>query len=98
MRIETWKDGILVATQDVPDPASMIPTAVSMRQARLALLSADALDAVGSIIQTLPRSAQIEWEYASEVKRDSPLISLVESSLGYTPQQIDQLFITAATL
>jgi hypothetical protein len=37
-------------------------------------------------------------EYATEVKRDSPLIDAVATKAGLTVEQIDQMFIEASTL
>lgn len=80
-----------------------VPTLVSMRQARLALLQAGLLQQVESSLssitdETQRLAAQIEWEYATEVKRDSPLVQAISSSMGLTAQQLDALFIQAATL
>lgn len=80
-----------------------IPSIVSMRQARLALLQAGLLQQVESSLssitdETQRLAAQIEWEYATEVKRSSPLVQAISSSMGLTAQQLDALFIQAATL
>lgn len=94
-------DGGFVAIPP-PAPPVTIPDAVSMRQARLALFGAGLLDAVNVGIAAMPgpagAAARIEWEYASEVRRDSPLIAALEPALGLTSAQIDALFIGAATL
>ena len=37
--------------------------------------------------------ALIEFEYASEYVRGNPLIDAIGNSLGYTPEQLDYLFI-----
>ena len=97
MRIETWKDGVLIEVIETPDVVS-VPVAVSMRQARLALLNAGKLDAAGTALLSMPRSAQIEWEYSTEVRRDSALVVGVGSTLGLTESQIDDLFIAASVL
>lgn len=73
-----------------------------MRQARLALLAAGHLAAVEVALDALPspqkESAWIEWEYAQEVRRDAPLIEALGSALGLNDSEIDELFLTAATL
>jgi hypothetical protein len=80
-----------------PTPAPpLIPTSVTMRQARLALLGAGLLEQVNAAI-TDP-AAQIEWEYATTVERNSPLVQNLSIGLGLTEQQLDDLFTTAATL
>lgn len=75
---------------------------VTMRQARLALLAAGVLGDVAPALAALPSphrdAAEIEWEYASEVRRDAPLIAAIGSALGLTEDQIDDLFEAAAVL
>lgn len=82
---------------------SQIPSAVTMRQGRLALLQFGLLDTVDSALAAIEdsiqrRAAQIEWEYATEIRRDSPLVTQLSSSLGLTEKQMDQLFLLASTL
>lgn len=71
---------------------------VTMRQASLALLNAGLLDDVEALVATLPRAYQIEWERASTVQRDNPLVEIVRQQQGMTSGQIDDLFTLAATL
>ena len=70
---------------------------ISPRQARLQLLSLGLLDDLEAVITT-NRAWQIEWEYATEVKRNSPLIDAVATQAGLTEEQIDQMFIDASKL
>ena len=91
------------ATLTPPAPAPVtIPQSVTMRQARLALLSAGLLDAAHGVIDALPmpqrRAAQIEWEYALSVRRDHPLIALMISEGLATEAEVDGLFVAAAGL
>lgn len=75
---------------------------VTMRQARLALLAAGVLGDVAPALAALPSphrdAAEIEWEYASEVRRDAPLIAALGGALGLTEDQIDDLFEAASAL
>ena len=87
----------------LPPPAlqtGLIPATVSMRQARLALLAADLLDPVETAIAAMDgaagRAAQIEWEYATEVKRDSPLVAGLVQALQLDEETLDKLFLEAA--
>lgn len=84
------------------DPAALVPQVVTMRQARLALLSAGKLSAVSAAIDSLPEPsrsvAQIEWEYSQEVRRDSDLVILLSRQLGLDGEQIDALFFSAVAL
>jgi hypothetical protein len=81
---------------------STIPRAVTMRQARLALLGAGMLSAVEAAIDALPspqkEAARIEWDYSSEVQRYNGFVSILGPLIGMTQLQIDELFIMAATL
>ena len=73
----------------------IIPT-LSMRQARLALLSVGLLDEVEAAITT-PEN-RIWWDYSTTVERNHPLIDAVLIALGKSPEEIDQMFIEAAKL
>ena len=74
----------------------LVPQQVTMRQARLELLSRDLLDDVDAVIAVAGRAAQIEWEYASTVARDNPVIAVVQQQQGMTDEQINDLFREAA--
>jgi hypothetical protein len=79
------------------------PDAVTMRQARLALLQANLLDQVEQALNSIPdetqkRASLIEWEYAAEVQRNSPLTNSLSAALGLTEIQTDELFRAAAGL
>ena len=79
------------------EPAPVfVPQQVTMRQARLELLSRDFLSGVNAVIAVAGRGAQIEWEYASTVDRDNPVIAAVQQRQGMTDEQIDDLFREAA--
>lgn len=75
-----------------------VPQAVTMRQARLALLAAGHLAAVDAAIAAMDDAVRIEWEYAHEVRRDSPLVAGMGAVLGLTGAQLDALFIAAGAL
>lgn len=82
--------------------AENIPVAVTMRQARLALLAAGHLATANAAIAAMPGvdgdAARIEWEYASTVKRTSQLVSGIAAILGLTSEQLDELFIAASQI
>ena len=81
---------------------TLIPTSVTMRQARLALLQAGLLASVNTAIASLPEPQKsystIEWEYATEVLRESPLINNLASGLSLSTTQLDDLFTLASSL
>jgi hypothetical protein len=86
---------ILIVPQE---PKDIIPSVVSMRQARLALLAAGHLETVNNAISSMEQASQIEWEYATEVKRNSPLVASLATLLNLSPEDLDSLFVTASTL
>ena len=83
-------------------PPVGVPAAVTMRQARLALLGAGLLPTVQAAIAALPspqkEAAEIEFEYAQEVQRNHGLVPAMAQALGMSESQIDDLFIAAAAL
>lgn len=94
-----------LAEGNTPMPADSVPTApavVTMRQARLALLGAGLLAQVNAAITAMQGAegdaARIEWEYAQEVSRDSPLVAALAGELGLTEGQLDDLFAAGVNL
>ena len=83
-------------------PALPIPSVVTMRQARLALLARGLLDDITAAINGLPspqkEAATIEWEYSAEVHRDKALVQLLAPALGLSDTDLDDLFQEAAAL
>lgn len=73
-------------------PPSKVPTSLSMRQARLALLGAGLLDTVQAGVATMPQASQIEWEFAATVDRSSPLVAALSGALGLDDAALDVLF------
>lgn len=91
-----------VAAAFFPPYVPPVPQSVTMRQARLALLAVGKLAQVSGIIAGLPspqrEAAQIEWEYATEVARNSPLVAILIVPLEMTEEQADDLFRLAASM
>lgn len=80
-----------------------VPKSVTRRQARQALLLAGILDDVQPALDAIPDATQrglmqIEWDDSQEFHRNRPALLALASALGLTSEQIDELFITAATL
>lgn len=91
--VEPW-----TAEEIAADKKAKVPQSVTMRQARLALLSAGVLAQVSGAVAQAGEAAQIEWEYAQTVDRSSHLIAQLTPALGFTEQQMDDLFTAAALL
>jgi len=84
------------------EPPTPIPQVVTMRQARLALLSQGLLSGVDAAIDALEdpikSEARIEWEYSQTVERSRPFVTLLGIALGLDEAGLDNLFTLAATL
>lgn len=96
-----------VESGNTPEPADLYsvikPSSVTMRQARLALLQAghyaSVQTAINAIVDPIIRqTSQIEWEYAATVDRDSSFTQGMATALGLTEEDIDNLFMLAASL
>lgn len=107
----TLGDNVVIVTRAVvpwsaqeiaADVKSRVPQAVTMRQARLALLGAGLLASVDAAIAVLSEpvksAALIEWEYGGVVQRNAGLVPTMAGALGMTDIHIDALFTQAATL
>lgn len=93
----------IASLEPVPDKVvpGDVPQEVTMRQARLACLHYGILETLNALVAAMPgvegEAARIEWEYASTIKRTSPLALAMISQAGVTEEQLDQMFILANT-
>jgi hypothetical protein len=83
--------------------APEVPIAVTMRQGRLMLFSLGLLDMVDTVIAGISdpvqrKAAEIEWEYAQVIARESPLVDAFSAALGLTDVQLDALFVQASKI
>lgn len=93
--------GVRAKTQEEIDAEfkASIPQVISMRQARLVLLNANLLSTVETaIINSTDEALKIEWEYATEVRRDWESLVTMATALGITELELDNLFIEGAKL
>ena len=80
--------------------AAIVPASVSMRQARLALVNAPGglYTKVQAAVEVADQATQVEWEFASRVERNSPLVATLGAALGLDAAALDALFIKARSL
>jgi hypothetical protein len=76
---------------------SLIPKTITLRQARLYLLSIGLLDDLENIISQ-NRAYQIEWEYANSIERESPLVKILGQTLNLDDTAIDNMFMEASKI
>lgn len=95
------ENGLPVLVEPQP-PVTPPVMAVTMRQARLALLAAGKLGQIDAAIDGLPspqkEEARIEWEYSQEVQRNKPLVLSLAPALGLDDAALDALFLAASQL
>lgn len=92
----------------LPDPTwlitqpAVIPTVLTMRQARLALHAAGLLTqvagAIDALAEPLKTQAAIEWEFSTEVQRNRPLVQTIAAALSLSETQLDDLFLAGSVL
>jgi len=74
-------------------PKMQIVRSIDARRLRLALHQLDLLENVEAAIATLGKAAQIDWEYAIEIKEDYPLVLALANNLGLDTEAIFTLAI-----
>lgn len=75
-----------------------VPQSVTPYQARVALSRAGLLNSVEAAVSQANGEMAIAWEYATTIERNSPFIVQLGTAIGLTSQQIDDLFVTAASV
>ena len=83
--------------------ANGVPSSVTMAQARIALQQAGMLQTVADGLNSLPDgpgkdAALTAWEYSPNVSRTGALVLTLGTQLGFTDQQLDDLFRAAGSV
>lgn len=99
MTEEEYADHIAEIANYVPP----IPSAVSMRQMRLAIAELKKVTAVNNTIKAIAdederTKIQIEWEHSAVVDRNAMWFKTIMDGIKYTEEDIDNLFVKAAAL
>lgn len=76
---------------------SLVPKTITLRQARLYLLTINLLDDLEEIVNQ-NRAYQIEWEYANQIERESPLVTTLGQALNLDSDAIDNMFMKASQI
>lgn len=77
-----------------------IPQVVSRFQGRAALANSGHFTTVNNYMASLPvdNLQRLAWEDAQEFRRNSPTVAAMQTLLGLSDAEIDDLFIDAATI
>ena len=102
---QVWSERDMFATVEEEEAyiqaefKATVPDVITMRQARLALLGAGLLATVESAIANgTDEAMKIEWEYATEVRRDWESLITMATALGISEEGLDNLFIAGGAL
>ena len=88
---------------ELPEPEApntpappFVPQVVTPLQARRAINAAGLRTAIEAAVAAADQDTKDAWEYATEIRRDNPIIAAMAASLNLTGEQIDDLFRAAA--
>lgn len=99
-----WVQEFFVVNMSQSQIEGLKPDTCTPRQFRLALIySGISLSAVDNLIDGISDPNQreivrVQWEYAIMIEKNNQLIQQLFSDLGYTKEQVDDIFILAVTL
>lgn len=100
--LDVYLDALSIAESMAEDDRPVVPVAVRMAAARVALIRVGKKQDVEALIDSLPAQQRDEarerWEYEVNVRRDDALVAFIQASLGWTNEFVDELFIVAAGL
>lgn len=85
-----------------PEPQPVIPDTVPMYKVRKLLIKQGLMPAVEAALEAMTGEAgelaRVDWEYAPNLVRLSPLVQALGAGIGLTPQQIDELVAAAMAI
>ena len=90
---EEIEEGKVFVTTPKPAP---VPTEVSPKQIRLALNAAGLREMVEDAVAAADQPTQDSWNWATCFLRTDPMLTSFCAAIGWTEEQIDQLFIDAS--
>ncbi len=80
-----------------PEPVPYVPQSVTPWQLRRALNAAGLRQLVESAVAASNQDSRDAWDYALEFRRDNALLAAMATGLGVTAEQLDELFLAAAS-
>lgn len=99
----SWQNGKVVGTAVMMDVPKVVPQAVSRAQGKASLLSFGLIETVETYIEGMPegvdkRLALLAFNETNEWQRESPFLQQMALEIGLSQEQLDNLFIVAATI
>lgn len=75
-----------------------VPSSITPVQLRLALSIYGLLETVETLVSQLGEVERIYWQYASAIRRDNPILNSMAVRMNLSKEQVDEMFIFAASL
>jgi hypothetical protein len=91
-------DGSYLPPPDPPYTPPSVPQTISRFQARQRLYQLGLLDDAEALVIAQGTEAAMAWEDVYEFRRDSQLVNDIAPQLGMDQDDLDDFFITAATI
>lgn len=92
-----WVQDWVVTDKTAEEKRNIVPV-VTMNRAKKALQREGKLEAINDAVAAIGGEAALDWEYSIEVHRESPLVLAFTSQLGWTEDEVNELFQLAVTL
>jgi hypothetical protein len=84
-------------TANPPVPAMIMPAQMRIVLALHGVSAASVEAVIGTLSDPTKTIASIRWEYATTFSRHDPVLKQLGAALGFSPDQIDDLFREAVT-
>lgn len=91
-------DEIHTNRREIVEKTVVIPNSISPRQAKLALNAAGLLDSVENAVAGADKTVQIYFADSIEWKRNDSVLVAMAGQIGLDDEELDQLFVQAASL
>lgn len=89
-----WLNGSEVIVDTSPE--KIVPSSITAYQARIALSEAGLLPTVENAVNTQGGDLKIRWNWAGILDRNHPDVLAISGALGWSADQLDDLFIEAS--
>ena len=94
------KETIMLPEHDSTNEVWIVPEQVTLWQLRGVLAAMGLEDTITTVINGMPDSNEKKialkaWEYANNIRRQSPTVNAIKAILNLTDEQVDQIFIQA---
>lgn len=87
-----------IAAFEAAQGGTSVPSSITPVQLRLTLSIYGLLQAVEAEVAKLGETERIYWQYATAIRRDNPILLGMATKMNLNKEQVDEMFIFAASL